>query len=263
MIGSIHFCNKEGVAKSPYSAPFGSFELWKATPASLLFDFILFYETDLKKLHIKRILIKSFPEGYQSKMHNLITVLLFNHHYSIGNAELGALLKIDEDLFVNQIDPWEKRKLKQAFKAKLRFETIPNKKLKDAYQFILACRKERGYEISMSFDQLKRTVQKLDQYFYCFGVYHEDRLIAASICVRENKHILYNFYSGHSKASDSLSPIVFLIGELYSWCQHHKVKLLDLGTSALGGKPNFSLIDFKLRLGAIPSMKLTFEKELK
>jgi CelD/BcsL family acetyltransferase involved in cellulose biosynthesis len=115
----------------------------------------------------------------------------------------------------------------------------------------------------MTFDQLNLTVQKFDRHFHCFGVYHDDRLIAASICIRESKYNLYNFYSAHSKESDSLSPIVYLISELYAWCQHNKIKLLDLGTSALGGKPNFSLIDFKLRLGATPSMKLTFEKELR
>lgn len=262
-IASIHFCVKNGVANSPWSAPFGGFELWSETPASLLFDFITFYEIELRKLHVKRIVIKNSPEGYQSRIHNLITVLFFNHHYSIGNAELGALLKIEGTLFMDKIDPWEKRKLKQALKAKLRLEVIPNKNLKEVYQFVLACRKERGYEISMSFGQLNMTIQKLGQYFQCFGVYHDDRLIAASICVRESKYNLYNFYSAHSKESDSLSPIVFLISELYTWCKHHKIKLLDLGTSALGGKPNFSLIDFKMRLGAVPSMKLTFEKELR
>ena len=262
VIAAIHFCAKKGVAYSPYAAPFGSFDLWSETPASLLFDFIHYYESELRKLNINRIVIKSYPEGYQPRMHNLISVLFFNHQYSIGNAELGALLNINEDLFMDRIDPWEKRKFKQALKAKLRFDFIPNKNMRQVYQFILACRKERGYDISMSWDQLNTTVQQLDRYFHCFGVYHKDKLIAASICIQESKHNLYNFYSAHSRESDSMSPIVFLISELYAWCQHHKIRLLDLGTSALGGAPNFSLIDFKLRLGALPSMKLTFEKNL-
>lgn len=263
VIASIHFCVKKGVAYSPYAAPFGFFELWSDVPASVLFNFIAHYESELRKLHVKRIVIKSYPEGYHTQSHNLVTVLLLNHHYLIGNAELGALLSIDKDSFMDKIDPWEKRKLKQALKAKLRFEVIPSKNLKGVYQFILACRKERGYAISMSLDQLDKTVQKLGPYFHCFGVFENDKMIAASICVRESKNNLYNFYSAHSKESDSLSPIVFLISELYTWCQHHRIKLLDLGTSALGGMPNFSLIDFKLRVGASPTMKLTFEKELK
>ncbi|HEY5689857.1 MAG TPA: hypothetical protein VIS49_00245 [Cyclobacteriaceae bacterium] len=262
-IASIHFCVKKGVAHSPYAAPFGFFELWSETPASLLFDFIAYYESELRNLCTKRIVIKSYPESYHTHSHNLISVLFFNHHYIISNAELGASLSIDKDLFTDRIDPWEKRKLKQALKAKLRFEVIPNRNIKKVYQFIRACRNERGYAISMSLTQLVKTIQKLDRYFHCFGVYDEDQLIAASICVRESKNNLYNFYSAHGKESDSLSPIVFLISELYTWCQHNRIKLLDLGTSALGGIPNFSLIDFKLRLGASPTMKLTFEKELK
>jgi hypothetical protein len=53
-----------------------------------------------------------------------------------------------------------------------------------------------------------------------------------------------------------------LIEGMYGWCQQQGIKLLDLGTSALDSQPNFSLLDFKLRLGAHPTAKLTFVKDL-
>jgi predicted N-acyltransferase len=192
----------------------------------------------------------------------MLTVLLFNHQYAVCNGELGALLKVNELSFEEKIDKWEKRKYKQAIKVNLKFTSIPNKKLKEVYQFISNCRKERGHDLSMSFDELNLTVSKLKDSFFCFGAYLDGKMVAASISIRESKSTFYNFYSAHNKESDSLSPMVFLIGELYTYCKKNKIHFLDLGTSALGGTPNFSLIDFKLRLGAIPSMKLTFEKEL-
>jgi len=53
-----------------------------------------------------------------------------------------------------------------------------------------------------------------------------------------------------------------LMEGIYGWSQKHHVELIDLGTSSLEGQPNFSLLDFKLRLGGNPSSKLTFEKVL-
>lgn len=263
VISSISFCVKKEVAYSPLSAPYGFFEIADAASASILYDFILYCEADLLRHSVKRILIKGYPEGRNVKMHNMLTVLLFNHQYKVSNAELGALLRIDETSFEDKIDQWERRKLKQALKAKLSFKSISIKKLNEVYQFIQTCREERGHQLSMSLDELFLTAKKLKDSFFCFGAYHNGKLIAASISIRESKSIQYNFYSAHSRESDGLSPMVFLVSQLYKDCKKNKIRLLDLGTSALGGKPNFSLIDFKLRLGAAPSMKLTFEKVLK
>lgn len=262
VIASIHFCIEDKVAYSPRSAPFGSFELSDSVTPSQLFRFISFCEEGLLNLGVKKILVKNFPEVY-SKWHSSLSILLFNHQYSVKDAELGAIIFVDEGPFINKIDPWEKRKLKQGKKAGLKLKAISNKKLKEVFHFILECRKERGQSLSMSFAQLNKTVAKLNKYFFCFGVYHGNELVAASIAIKVNKTVLYNFYSAHTRSSDSLSPVVFLMGGMHDWCFSHKIGLLDLGTSALGGKPNFSLIDFKFRLGATPAMKLTFEKELK
>ncbi len=263
IIGSVHFCLKDHVALSPFRAPYGSIELTNTITTLQLFEFIGFYERHLLKKGITKIVIKNYPEIYNTSQHNSVSVLLLNYKYSISNAELGACIKINDAPFIDRIDLWEKRKLKQSQKAKLTFSSISLNKLKDTYQFIFKCRKERGQSLSMSCEDLSHTVNFMKSNFICFGVYQQEELIAASISIKVNKKVLYNFYSAHSKKADALSPVVFLINGIYSWCVGHKVELLDLGTSAWGGKPNFSLIDFKMRLGAEPSMKLTFEKKLK
>jgi hypothetical protein len=95
-----------------------------------------------------------------------------------------------------------------------------------------------------------------------FGVYHGQELAAASISIRVSKRIVYNFYSAHPRKFDFLSPVVMLIKGMYGWSQKHHIELIDLGTSTLAGQPNFSLLDFKLRLSGRPATKLTFEKAL-
>lgn len=262
VLASISLCILDKIAFSPLKAPFGGFETSKSVTTAQLYDFVAYYEKKLKEKHVKKILVKCAPEQYQSKQHNITSVIFFNHQYQVTVAELGACLKVSETPFIDKIDPWEKRKLKQAVKAGLDFKAISLRHIDSVYEFIFQCRVERGQSLSMTFKELNRTVDALKSNFVCFGVYHEKKMVAASISIKVNKSILYNFYSGHSRASDALSPIVFLLDGIYAWCNLHHFSLLDLGTSAWGGKPNFSLIDFKLRLGATPTMKLAFEKEI-
>lgn len=257
-----HFCCVDQVAHSPFRAPFGSITFSEVLPVEQLYNFISFVEGHLKKTGAQRIIIKNYPEIYSPISHNVLTVLFFNHNFKISNAELDACISIDDSEFESKLETWEKRRLKQAEKAELKFNTVPQKQLSKFYHFILQCREERGQSLSMDFKSLQKTVNAFPAEFILFGVYRNSSLVAASICIRVNQEIIYNFYSAHSKSSDSLSPVVFMFEGIYNWCRKQSVTLLDLGTSALGGKPNFSLIDFKLRVGGIPTMKLTFEKDL-
>lgn len=262
VMASIHFSIINDAALSPVSAPFGAFEFSEAMTTEKLFEFMQFVEEQLKDRGAKKIIIKGYPEHYNVRQHNMLSVLFFNHQYQIAQAELGACLQITTTPFEEGIDSWERRKLKQSLKAELKFKKLPVNKLEEIYHFILACREERGQSLSMSYKELEKTVRKMESHFMLFAVYQERELVAASIAIWVNKKVLYNFYSAHSKSSDSLSPVVFLIREIYNWCSKHRIEILDLGTSASGGRPNFPLIDFKLRLGAQPTMKLTFEKTL-
>ena len=262
VMASIHFSMINKVALSPVSAPFGAFEFSDAVTTEQLYLFMRQVEERLIVHGAKKLIIKCYPEHYNVTQHNMLSVLLFNHQYQIVHAELGACLQIVTTPFVEVIDNWERRKLKQSLKAELKFKKLPTSKLNEIYHFILACREERGQSLSMPYTELEKTIRKMENHFMLFGVYQERDLVAASIAIRVNKKVLYNFYSAHSKSSDSLSPVVFLIGEIYNWCNKHRIEILDLGTSASGGRPNFPLIDFKLRLGAQPTMKLTFEKTL-
>jgi CelD/BcsL family acetyltransferase involved in cellulose biosynthesis len=112
----------------------------------------------------------------------------------------------------------------------------------------------------MTFNDLQRTVEAVPGAFHLFAIDHAKKMAAASITMRTSKHVLYNFYSAHPRAFDQLSPVVSLVSGMYNWSQREKVGWLDLGTSAIEGKPNFSLLDFKFHLGGQPSPKLTFEK---
>lgn len=262
ILASVFFFIDGNEAFSPYKASFGSLELSNKINTEVLYYFIAYYEGKLRERRITKIVIKNYPEQYHLVHHNMLSVVLFNHEYVISNAELGACIPVGKELLSDRMDKWERRKYKQSEKANLVFRPLPIRSLEDVYSFIHGCRMEKGYPLSMSLAELNKTSAALKGSFQLFGVFQDEELVAASISIHVNRRVLYNFYSAHNKKFDQLSPVVFLICSMHSWCHTKKISLLDLGTSALGGTPNFSLIDFKLRLGAIPSMKLTFEKNM-
>ena len=114
----------------------------------------------------------------------------------------------------------------------------------------------------MKFEALQETVNKFPDRYFLFSVHHRNKVVAASIAILVRKDILYDFYHDHLKAFDHLSPIVLLVDGIYEFCLTNNIRLLDLGTSALENKPNFSLLTFKTRLGGKPTPKFTFEKKL-
>ncbi len=261
IMAQVAFHLSDHVARSPLRAPFGSFLFSDHLAPQTLYGFVHQVERQLQKQGISLITLTEPPNAYRPAGDLLHTILL-NQGYRISNAELSSGIRIDKLTFDEKIETWEKRKLKQAKTKGVTFKLLNSHDLADVYALILKCREQRSHTLSMSLMELEQTVKEFKSDFVFSGAFLNREMIAASIAIRVNRHILYNFYSGHLKKHDSLSPMVTLLAGLYKYCERQHISLLDLGTSALHGQPNFSLLEFKLRLGAIPSIKLSFEKQL-
>jgi hypothetical protein len=261
VIASVSFHVQDGVAKSPLRAPFGGFDCSQQLSAELTFNFIADFERTLIKKGVREINILCPPELY-SQNQALLTVSLLNQCYQIVQAEPGACIEVDKTSLAEKMSKDKRARLRQCEKAGLTFKKLDLKKLETVYSFIANCREKQGRQLSMSFPDLLKTVQALPKSFFIVGVFDQKKMIGACICVCVSSTIVYTFYSAHDDAYDKISPRVFLLDNLYRLCQKNKVGLLDLGTSALNGKPNFPLLDFKLRVGATLTQKFRFKKTL-
>ena len=261
-LACVHFHLQNQTASSPCKAPFGSVEFSKKLPPKDLYEFLKQTEKSLRNKGIKKIQIKNPPESYRPLSSSVLEVLLLNLGYRILQAEISTAIVVDGTKYDQKIEAWELRKLKQGKKAKLRFQEMPISNMEEIYGFILACRNERQQSLSMAMAELMKIVAVYPDRIILFGVYHSHELAAASISIRVSKRIVYNFYSAHPRKFDFLSPVVMLMQGMYGWSQKHHIELIDLGTSSLEGQPNFSLLEFKLRLSGSPSTKFTFEKDL-
>lgn len=114
----------------------------------------------------------------------------------------------------------------------------------------------------MTAQELQKTAEEFPDRYLLFAIYHREKIVAASITIRIDQNKLYNFMTNHEKQYNHLSPSLLLMEGIYEYCSHHEISLFDLGTSALQGKPNFTLLDFKLHIGGIPTSKLSFHKKI-
>jgi hypothetical protein len=261
-LASVHFHLQNHTASSPFKAPFGSVEFSRKLLPKDLYQFLSQTEESLRNRGIRKIQIKNPPASYRPASSSVLEVLFLNLGYRILDAEISAAIVVDDAKYDQKIEAWELRKLKQGKKAKLRYLEMPISNIESIYGFILACRNERQQTLSMALAELMKIVTVYPERIVLFGVYHGQELAAASISIRVSKRIVYNFYSAHPRKFDFLSPVVMLIQGMYGWSHKHHIELIDLGTSSLEGQPNFSLLDFKLRLSGLPTTKLTFEKDL-
>ena len=260
--GHLHFVVDEGQAVSPFKAPFGSLQCVDRLPVKVIFDFLVYVINELTKCDIHRISIKSPPENYQPEVSTVLSTCLVNLGFHI-QSEIGTFIKID-GVFEKKLNSWQARKLRQCETAGFGFRelTLNENEIDRIYTFILKCRNERGYKLSIDLTTLLKTCQEFPTRYHLFSVEEDGELCAASVAINVGNRILYNFISAHPHEYDSMSPVVVLMKGMYRFCVDNNFAQLDLGTSAIEGKPNFSLLDFKIGLGGIPSSKFTFSKVL-
>lgn len=262
--GSIHFVIHEQAAYSPFHSLFGGFEMREDLSSEILAGFYKAIEKDLVKKNIEQIVI-TLPAGFYRKsrvklMKKALEACGFsrlvkfkNHAISISEKRLWAL-----------IHPMEKRKLKKCNESGLAFYREPVDMLPVIYEFIRLCRKEKMLPVSIDFDLLQQSFDLFPDHYFLFTVKKNNEIYAATIAVKVNNKVLYNFLPASPTRFNDLSPTVKLIDGLYDFARRHHYEYLDLGVSTTAeGKDQKTLIEFKQHMGGKKSSKVKLGKMLK
>lgn len=260
--GLVHFHLEKDEAVSPYRSPFGSYLISDDVTETVLTDFVRYCEHQLISKRAKSITLKNPPEVYSSEKNKVLLNVLGKLSYRPSKEETSAVIAVSAKSFESGLHKSENKKLRKCRESALTFEIMPFDQLQKIYIFLEACREEKGYSLSMSFEEIKRLANAFLERLILTAVIDNNQLAAANISIRVYDHVLYNFYHDHASEYDLLSPVVLLNEGLYQFCQQNKIQLLDLGTSNIEGKLNESLLKFKLNLGAQASPKFTFTKNL-
>lgn len=259
---SLHFHLQGSLARSPFKAPFGSVDCGENMHPTLLFDFLNFVEEELKMTGVEGVYLKNPPRAYSPARLSLLETFLLNQKYIVAEAESGAVISVNEAPFASVIRHSEMLRLQQARSAGFAIRRMPDKRITQVYAFIARCHAEKGYKISISAQELEATVNRFPGRYLLFGIFDGERMISACVSIMVKAGIIYNFLLNHDRQYNSVSPPLLLLEGVYDYCRENSIRILDLGTSAFADKPNFSLLDFKLHLGGVPTTKFSFYKKL-
>jgi lipid II:glycine glycyltransferase (peptidoglycan interpeptide bridge formation enzyme) len=160
------------------------------------------------------------------------------------------------------LDAHKKRRLRKAESSGFVFRELVVDSLPESYQLIVASRLNKAYPVTMTLEQLHAMFVLFPNAYRLFGLLDHDTLVATAVCIKVSTEILYCFYIGDHLAYRSLSPVTALVNGIYSYCQSHNFRMLDLGISTDKGILNSGLYNFKKTFGSIKSDKLTFSKTL-
>ncbi len=259
--GSIHFHLQDGIAHSPFKATHGGFDFDEGIQNKIILNFIVFIEQQLQELGIIKIFVRLPLRATNENEFTLLENALLKSGFQISKKEEGCILKVTES-FDERIHYSKKKSLKKTVRNSFQFNRVDISEIEDIYSFLLRCRKEKDYELSMSWKEMKNLVFALPDKIVLFNVKDGDQLVAASICIRVSNIVLYDFYHDHDVRYDEFSPIVFLVKGIHDYGYQNQIPLIDLGTAMIGDKVNTGLMEFKLKLGADRAIKYSFEKKL-
>lgn len=256
--GLIHFHLQDGVAQSPLKAPYGGFDFNADIQNEMLFDFVKFVEQQLKKLGATKIIIKLALRLIKEKEFVFVEDSLLKSGFQILRKEEGCILKVTES-YAEHIHYSKRKRLNKAVRNNFQFITAEIAELTMVYLFLQRCRKEKMYTLSISLEEMNDLGRVFPDKVLVFVARDGDKLVAASICIRINNEVLYDFYHDHDSAYDEFSPVVFLVKGIHDYCNANQIPLLDLGTAMTDDSVNTGLLKFKLQLGADRAVKYSFE----
>jgi hypothetical protein len=257
----IYFTSSGEELVSLEKSPFGSFTFIDKTTTEDLIktcDEFLQWATANR---IKLITIRCFPEIYAPEQSLIATQVLKKASFSILYKDVTQVIGIDKNKPL-VISIHKRRRLRKCIELGFQFKEIDTDLLPAAYALFTESRKNKKYPVTMTLEDFETAFRLFPDAYLLFGVFDGNKLIAASVSVKVNQKILYNFFSGDSLEYRVYSPVTQLLYGIYEYGLEKKMKFIDLGISTDKGVMNVGLHSFKKSMGALDVFKFTFQRKL-
>jgi hypothetical protein len=152
------------------------------------------------------------------------------------------------------LDCWESNAVTRLNRSKRHNLSFVPCELERAYAVIADNRRERGYPLAMSLDDMKemRRLVTIDAYV----VEGDGADMAAAISYRMGD-VAYLVYWGSREAYGDCCPMHFMALEFYNRCMSEGFKIVDIGTASTDGVLNVGLASFKESIGCSIELKPT------
>jgi hypothetical protein len=234
-------------------SPFGSLEYGDISSHEIQ-HLVAYANENLWSKGVGKIIIKDCIEVYRSGGNFACEAIFLGAGYQKKDSFVNHHIPVDHITFEDKMQRMEQKRLRKCKRAMFHFQQEPMDKLAECYHFLKRCRREKGWELSLSLADLEQQLSQLPDIFCLFSVFHADERTAAALCTKVNSGILYDFYHDSLAAYKSYSPVTLLLEGVYHYCQQAGIRLLDMGTS-----PSRSLQAFKEHCGGMLSFKHTYQ----
>ena len=254
---------KDNSFAAPFSAPFATFvnlkndwSILQLEEAVHCFDDFAFNE------NMQRVKFTLPPYFYAENLISSLQNIFLRIGYMVKYQDLNFSLKLDKkfvDEYTRLIPSNGRKNLNNALKNNLNFvrcETTEEKKA--AYDIIKLNRQSRGYPLRMTWEQVRETINIVDNDF--FIVSYENENIASAIAFHVTDDIVQIIYWGDIPNFSSLRPTNFLAYNLINYYSKKDIAYIDIGPSTEFGIPSYGLCDFKRSIGCNVNAKFTLEK---
>ena len=212
----------------------------------------------LKTENIQRCIIKQAPEFFHPASASLRKELT-GSEFQI-NKEINHHIVLEESL--QKIDPMQMRRIRKCQQAGFRFEKVKPDSAEAVHQFLSKCRQQQGIQINIDIRKFINLTNLLPNDFEMYSVRNsEGTTLAALVTIAINESVVYSYLPAFDRAFSEYSPLTYLFYEYFQLAAK-RFKVLDLGISSIHGKPQTSLIQFKQRMGGIPSDRYVFQIDL-
>lgn len=251
---------KDGIIRIPYSSPFAMLELYKDSSIKEIDEYIEELGVYAKERNIKEIYIKLPPLFYdESKISKVLSALL-RAGYVVDELELNYQLKIEgKEKYIHNLKRNAKKNLNQALKCDLKIEHCRKEEEKKlAYEIIKVNRESKGYYLSMTWNDIRKTIEVIEHDFFILKM--DDKQIASAIVFRVTSDVWQVIYWGDIPGYSEYRPINYLAYYLYNYYLEKEIRVLDIGPSMIDGMPNYGLCDFKESIGCSISSKFILKR---
>jgi hypothetical protein len=183
---------------------------------------------------------------------------LLNIGFNISLVEINYAIEL-RFWSISLMSKGNQKKLKQGVNNNFVFKQVEFQDLASVYDLLKANRMNLGAELSTDLSRLSILLESFPDKYFMFGVFYQENLIAASVCVETFTSNLYVFYWGDDLNFRHFSPVTFLANGIIEFAKLRNYYYLDLGTVGPNGNYISSLAKYKQNLGATYSFKISLE----
>ncbi|MBS7255449.1 hypothetical protein [Flavobacterium branchiicola] len=254
---------RDGILLSPFSAPFGGFQLANDDIGLNQIDSAVKVLEEWSRANdFKGIKIVLPPLFYNNNFITKQQSSLFRANFEQINLDVNYQFSTDKVVedYMSKIWYNAKKNLKRSLKFDLSFEKLEEKDCHIAYDIIADNRKQRGFPLRMSWELVQKTTSVIQGDF--FLVKKEDIAIASAIVFHVSEGIVQVIYWGDLPLYSECKTMNFLSHEIFKYYESVGINIVDIGPSTENSIPNHGLCEFKESIGCDLSLKATFLKKI-